>query len=155
MHNIKLDRQDRSILRVLQQNGRLSNNELAEHTGLSASQCSRRRSALEESGYICGYHAHLDRVRTQQSLTSYISVTLETHTADNAQSFKGLVKDLDMVLEVHALTGEMDYLLKIVATDLKALSKFVNQVMLPHRSIRQVKTAIVLETFKETSAIPV
>ena len=155
MSNFLLDRQDRSILRALQEHGRLSNNELADRTGLSASQCSRRRTALEDSGCIRGYHARLDRVLTQQSLISYISVILETHTADNAQSFNALVKDLDMVMEVHAMTGEMDYMLKVVSADLKSLSRLINQEMLPHRSIRQVKTAIVLETFKETSAIPV
>ncbi|MBX2886808.1 MAG: Lrp/AsnC family transcriptional regulator [Granulosicoccus sp.] len=151
----ELDRHDRRILRALQENGRLGNNELAELVGLSASQCSRRRTALEQSGCISGYHAHLDRSKIEQSLISYISVTLHAHTTDNAQLFKSLVADLPMVMEVHALTGEMDYLLKVVCADLQSLNELINNVMLPHASVGHVKTAIVLETFKETSSIPV
>lgn len=155
MSTIELDRHDLLILRALQVNGRLNNNELAESIGLSASQCSRRRAALEEAGYISGYRAVLDRVKVKQSLISYVSVTLEKHTADNARLFKALVSDLPMVMEVHALTGEMDYMLKVVSADLESLNRFINDIMLPQSSVRNLKTAIVLETLKESSAIPI
>lgn len=155
MKSVDLDRFDLHILRALQANGRLSNNELAETIGLSASQCSRRRTTLEEMGYISGYHARLDRVMVRQSLISYVSVTLESHTADNAHSFKALVADLTMVMEVHALTGESDYMLKVVSADLQSLNDFINKSLLPHRFIRNLKTAIVLETLKESAAVPV
>lgn len=155
MSGVEFDRHDRLILRALQDNGRLSNNELAEQIGLSASQCSRRRTALEDSGCIRGYHARLDRVLAKQALISYISVTLERHTADNARSFQDLVADLAMVMEVHALTGEMDYMLKVVSSDLADLTQFINKVLLPHQTVRQVKTAVVLDTLKESAAIPV
>ena len=144
----------RDRLSALQQDGRLTNNELAEKVGLSASQCSRRRSRLEESGCIAGYHALLDREIAGVGLISMVSITLNSHNADNAKLFASLVAQLPNVLEAHSLTGEMDYQLKVAATDLKALSDFINSVLLQHESIANVKTAIVLNTIKETTAIP-
>ena len=151
---IEFDRTDRKILAALQLDGRLTNNELAEQVGLSASQCSRRRSRLEESGCIHGYHAQLDREAAGVGLVSIVSITLNSHNADNAKLFAELIAELPSVLEAHSLTGEMDYQLKVIAADLKALSEFINFVLLPHESVANVKTAIVLNTLKETTAIP-
>ncbi|MES2432466.1 MAG: Lrp/AsnC family transcriptional regulator [Pseudomonadota bacterium] len=143
------DEFDRKILSLLQQDARLTNNDLSERVNLSASQCSRRRQRLEESGVIKGYRAVLDRDRLGLSLVSLISVTLATHNRDNAQQFASLVARLPEVQEAHALTGEMDYMLKVVNPDLKSLSDFVNNMLLPHESVSHVKTAIVLNTLKE------
>ena len=151
---IEFDRADRKILAALQLDGRLTNNELAEQVGLSASQCSRLRSRLEESGCIHGYHAQLDREAAGVGLVSIVSITLNSHNADNAKLFAELIAELPSVLEAHSLTGEMDYQLKVIAADLKALSEFINFVLLPHESVANVKTAIVLNTLKETTAIP-
>lgn len=151
---LELDDTDRNLLSALQQDGRLTNNELADQVGLSPSQCSRRRSSLEESGVIAGYHAMLDREIAGVGLISMVSITLNSHTADNARLFTNLVAQLPNVLEAHALTGEMDYQLKVAASDLKALSEFINSVLLQHESVANVKTAIVLNTIKETTAIP-
>jgi len=81
-------------------------------------------------------------------------VTLATHNRDNARRFGELVARLPEVQEAHALTGEMDYILKVVTPDLKSLSEFVNGVLLPHESVQHVKTSIVLQTLKETAALP-
>jgi len=150
----RLDRFDRKILALLQSEGRLSNNDLSERVNLSPSQCSRRRQRLEENGFISGYRAILDRDRLGFSLVSIISVTLSNHSRDNARNFAGLLAGLPEVQEAHALTGEMDYVLKVVTPDLKSLSEFVSGVLLPHESVQHVKTAIVLETVKETGALP-
>ena len=120
----QLDRFDRRILALLQEDGRLTNSELAERVHLSASQCSRRRQRLEEQGYIVGYRAELDRDRLGFGFVNVISVTLATHNRDNARRFRALVTRLPEVQEAHALTGEMDYFLKVVTADLKALSEF-------------------------------
>lgn len=151
---IEFDETDRKILAALQLDGRLTNNELADQVGLSASQCSRRRTRLEESGCIRGYHAYLDREVVGVGLVSMVSITLNSHNADNAKLFAELIAGLPSVLEAHQLTGEMDYQLKVIAADLSALSEFINFVLLPHESVANVKTAIVLNTLKETSAIP-
>jgi DNA-binding Lrp family transcriptional regulator len=149
-----IDTFDRKMLALLQTDARLTNGELSERIHLSPSQCSRRRQRLEEEGYIRGYSASLDRERLGFPLVNFISVTLATHNRDNARRFADLIRRLPEVQEAHALTGEMDYVLKVVTPDLKSLSEFVSGVLLPHDSVQHVKTAIVLETLKETGALP-
>lgn len=150
----ELDAFDRTILAALQHDGRLTNNELSERIGLSPSQCSRRRTSLEEAGLISGYHAAIDREQAGFSLVSIISVTLATHTEGNAERFAKLVKVAPNILEAHALTGEMDYSIKVVTEDLNALSDFINGTLLAHEAVQHVKTAIVLKTIKDTTALP-
>ncbi|MDJ1465748.1 Lrp/AsnC family transcriptional regulator [Nitratireductor sp. GZWM139] len=154
MAEARIDGYDRKILALLQVDARLTNNDLSERVNLSPSQCSRRRQRLEEEGYICGYAAMLDRDRLGFPLVNIITVTLATHNPDNARRFGELLARLPEVQEAHALTGEMDYILKVVTPDLKSLSNFVNGVLLPHDSVQHVKSAIVLETLKETGALP-
>ena len=151
----EFDSADKQILTALQQDGRLTNNELADRVGLSPSQCSRRRTRLEETGVISGYHAHLDMSQTGVGMVCIVSITLNSHNADNARLFAQLVADLPDVLEAYSLTGEMDYLLKVITRDLKSFSEFINTVLLPHESVANVKTSIVLDTLKQTSALPV
>jgi DNA-binding Lrp family transcriptional regulator len=150
----EIDAFDRKILALLQVDGRLTNNDLSERVNLSASQCSRRRQRLEEEGLIRGYRAVLDRDRLGFPLVNIISVTLATHNRDNARRFAELLGRLPEVLEAHALTGEMDYFVKVVTPDLKSLAEFVNDVLLPHESVQHVKTSIVLQTLKETTELP-
>jgi DNA-binding Lrp family transcriptional regulator len=154
MESAHLDKFDRKILSILQEDARLTNNDLSERVNLSASQCSRRRQRLEEEGFIKAYRAILDRDMVGFPLVNVISVTLATHNRDNAQRFAELLEKLPEVQEAHALTGEMDYILKVVTPDLKSLADFVNGVLLPHESVQHVKTAIVLQTLKETGALP-
>lgn len=154
MNSDAIDNYDRKILAQLQGDARLTNGELAEAVHLSPSQCSRRRARLEADGHIAGYHAHLDRDKAGFGLVNIITVTLSKHNRDNAVQFARLVKTQPQILEAHALTGEMDYVLKVVTPDLPALSAFVNDTLLPHQAVQNVKTAIVLQTLKETTALP-
>ncbi|QPC86893.1 winged helix-turn-helix transcriptional regulator [Mesorhizobium sp. NBSH29] len=154
MASTHLDAFDRKILMLLQEDARLTNNDISERVNLSPSQCSRRRQRLEEEGYIKCYRAVLDRDMLGFSLVNVITVTLATHNRDNARRFAELLARLPQVQEAHALTGEMDYILKVVTQDLKSLSEFVNDVLLPHDSVQHVKTAIVLQTLKETGSLP-
>lgn len=146
---------DRKILAALQVDARLTNNDLADWVGMSASQCSRRRAQLEADGYITGYHARLDREKMGFGLTSIISVTLASHTADNSRSIQTIFADLPEVQEAHAMTGDMDYYVKVVTKDLKSLSAFINDKLLVHDVVQQVKTAVSLQTLKETGSVPV
>lgn len=150
----ELDGFDLKILEALQKDGRLTNNELAERIALSASQCSRRRSRLEAEGFIQGYQARLNRQKVGLDLLVVVSVTLATHNRDNARRFAALVNDLPEVLEAYALTGEMDYHLKVATRGLSGLSRFVNDVLLPHDSVQHVKTSIVLDTLKQFEGLP-
>ena len=154
MNSSQIDSFDHKILAQLQRDARLTNNELSTKVNLSPSQCSRRRQRLEDDGFIRSYRAVLDRDRLGFPLVNMITVTLATHNRDNARRFAQLLENLPEVQEAHALTGEMDYILKVVTPDLKSLADFVNGVLLPHDSVQHVKTAIVLETLKETGALP-
>jgi len=150
-----LDGFDLKILSHLQDDGRLTNNELSELIALSPSQCSRRRARLEGERYIQTYRAHLNREKLGLDLLVVIAVTLATHNRDNAKRFQKLVEDLPDVLECFALTGEMDYHLKVVTRDLAGLSHFVNDVLLPHESVQHVKTSIVLNVLKDFGGLPI
>jgi DNA-binding Lrp family transcriptional regulator len=151
----RLDKFDLRLLQELQKDGRLTNNELGERIALSPSQCSRRRTRLESEGYIRGYQANLDRQKLGLDMLVVISVTLATHNRDNARRFSQLINGLPEVLEAYALTGEMDYHLKVATRGLTDLSRFVNDVLLPHESVQHVKTSIVLDTLKTFEGLPV
>jgi DNA-binding Lrp family transcriptional regulator len=149
-----MDGFDVKLLAALQENGRLTNQELADRVGLSASQCSRRRQALEDAGVIDGYHARLSAEALGLGVTVVIEVTLSTHSPDNARRFARLVQGLDEVQEAYSLTGATDYLVKLVVPDLKALSTILNDVFLPHESVANVHSSIVLDCLKSTTALP-
>jgi DNA-binding Lrp family transcriptional regulator len=149
-----MDAFDLRILDSLQRDGRLTNNELAEHVGLSASQCSRRRAALEAEGIIRAYHAALDADAVGFRVTAFVQVTLATHSPDNARRFKILVDGTEQVQEAFAVTGEADYLVKMVVRDLPELASILNEVFLPHESVAHVRSSIALERLKDSPVLP-
>ncbi len=151
---VALDAQDLAILTALQENGALTNAELAEKVRLSASQSSRRRTRLEQAGVIKGYRAEIEPLRVGLTVTVYIQVTLATHSGQNAKRFRDLVARTPEILEAHALTGDADYLMKVVVEDLAALGRLVNQVLLPHESVERVRSNVVLETLKQGTRLP-
>jgi DNA-binding Lrp family transcriptional regulator len=155
MHKSCMDRLDIKLLDALQRDGRLTNNQLAEQVGLSASQCSRRRSQLEADGAIRGYHADLDPGTMGFGVIAFVQVTLATHSPDNARRFLQLVTRVEEVQEAFAVTGEADYLLRIVARDLPALASLLNEIFLPHESVAHVRSSIALTTLKDTRLLPV
>ncbi len=151
---ISVDTFDLKILAALQTDGRLTNQELAEAAGLSASQCSRRRTRLEEEKIIRGYHADLDGDALGFNVIALVHITLATHSPDNAKRFHDLVTRVDDIQEAYALTGDADYLLKIALRDLKSLSDIVNNVLMPHESVAHVRSSIVLDCLKATRKLP-
>jgi len=151
---ISIDSFDLRILAALQDDGRLTNQELADLAGLSASQCSRRRMRLEQDGVIAGYRAQLASHALGFELIAFIQITLATHSPDNAERFRTLVNRVDDIQEAYALTGDSDYLLKVVLRDLKSLSEIVNNVLMPHQSVAHVRSSIVLDRLKESAKLP-
>src|ERR1700752_1094014 len=131
---------DLKMLAPLQDDGRLTNQELADLVGLSASQCSRRRMRLEEEKVIAGYHADLSGEALGFNLIAFINITLATHSPDNAKKFRALVNRVDEIQEAYSLTGDSDYVLKAVLRDLKSLSDIVNDVLMPHPSVAHVRS---------------
>jgi DNA-binding Lrp family transcriptional regulator len=144
-----LDTFDLKMLAALQDDGRLTNQQLADLVGLSASQCSRRRMRLEEEKVIAGYHADLASEALGFNLIAFIHITLATHSPDNAKKFRILVNRVD-----DSLTGDADYVLKAVLRDLKSLSDIVNNVLMPHPSVAHVRSSVVLDRLKESSKLP-
>jgi DNA-binding Lrp family transcriptional regulator len=151
---IDVDGFDLKMLAALQDDGRLTNQQLADAVGLSASQCSRRRTRLEEDGIVAGYHADLAAERLGFNVVAFVHITLATHSPDNARHFRDLVQRVDDVQEAYSLTGDADYLLKIILRDLKSLSDIVNNVLMPHPSVAHVRSSIVLDRLKATTKLP-
>ena len=149
-----LDSFDLKLLAALEADGRLTNSELAEKVGLSASQCSRRRIRLEESGIIEGYCARLNAGRLGIGLLALIQVSMALHSKENAKKFSDFVNAVEEIQEAYALTGDADYLLKVVVPDLKSLSRIINELILPHASVSHVKSSIVLATLKDSHRLP-
>jgi DNA-binding Lrp family transcriptional regulator len=151
---ISVDPFDLKILAALQDDGRLTNQQLADAAGLSASQCSRRRMRLEQDKVIAGYHAELAGEALGFNVIAFIHITLATHSPDNAKKFRALINRVDDIQEAYSLTGDADYVLKAVLTDLKSLSDIVNNVLMPHQSVAHVRSSIVLDRLKDTRRLP-
>lgn len=149
-----LDQFDLNLLAALQEDGRLTNAELGDRIGLSASQCSRRRMRLEESGIIESYQARLDAERLGFGVMALVQVTLGTHSKDNARKFAAFIDTVREVQEAYALTGDADYSLKVVVSSLSELAKIISDTILVHPTVSHVKSSIVLSKLKDTHRLP-
>ncbi len=152
---INLDRTDRRILEVLQQDGRIANVELARQVALSPSPCLRRLQRLEDAGVISHYTAILNPERLGLSLLAFVNVSLDKRTGHATDEFKLAVKEWPEVSECYAMTGEMDYLLRVLVTDLQHFSRFVMDKVLRHPGVLDVKSSFALEEVKRTTMLPV
>jgi Lrp/AsnC family leucine-responsive transcriptional regulator len=154
----QLDTIDRRILRALQADGRLTYEQLASQVNLSASAVLRRVKRLEESGVIAGYVALVKPEQVGLGLTAYINVRLEKHTETHKRNpmdvFRASVQTWPEVVECAALTGEMDYLLRVLFQDMAHYSRFIMDTLLKHPSVQDCKTSFVLDRVKTTTAVP-
>jgi len=157
--SVELDTIDLRVLRALQANGRATYDELAAQVSLSSSATLRRVKRLEESGVIQGYVALLKPERVGLPLMAYINVRLEKHTESHKRSpmdaFRASIQSWPEVIECHSLTGEMDYLLRVVVADMAHYSRFVMDTLLKHPSVQDCKTSFVLDRVKSTTALPI
>jgi Lrp/AsnC family leucine-responsive transcriptional regulator len=153
-----LDKLDRHILRSLQDDGRATYDQLAEQVGLSPSAVLRRVKRLEESGVIDRYVALVKPESVGLGLTAYLNVRLEKHTESHKRNpmdlFRASVQTWPEVAECSALTGEMDYLLRVVVQDMAHYSRFIMDTLLKHPSVQDCKTSFVLDRVKATTAVP-
>jgi len=150
-----LDRYDRRILEELQQDGRLTNLELAERIGLSPSPCLRRVRALEESGIIAGYRALLDARKLDLSLTVLLSISMDRHTPERFASFDAIVADLPEVLECLLITGrEADYQLKVVVRDMDAYQELLLNRITRIEGVSGVQSSFVLRRVVDRTSLP-
>ena len=154
-----LDKQDKQILRSLQADGRATFEQIGEAVSLSPSAVLRRVKRLEDSGVIDRYVALVKPSLVGLGLTAYINVRLEKHTESHKRNpmdlFRASVQTWPEVVECAALSGEMDYLLRVIVSDMNAYSHFVMDTLLKHPSVQDCKTSFVLDRVKSTTAVPI
>lgn len=151
---LDLDEFDVRLLAALQRDGRASNAELAEAVHLSPSQVSRRLARLEAAKVVTGYRPVIDRKAVGLGVLAFTSVSLERHSENASGEFERAVRDMPEVLECHALTGEADYLLRIIAADLDAFSQFLLHRLIRRQGVRSVHSNLVLESIKPPAPLP-
>lgn len=149
-----MDSKDRQIIRALQNNGRMTNQELADKVSLSPSPCLRRLRALENSGVILGYNVDVDAKAYGLPVTVFVRVRLEKHTETVVNAFEDRIRKTENVLECHVMTGLSDYLLKVVVEDLAAYEVFVRQHLHPIGSIASIDTSFAYGVIKKTAVFP-
>ncbi|MBC3884031.1 Lrp/AsnC family transcriptional regulator [Undibacterium griseum] len=166
MASVVLDKIDRKILAILQADGRLTNQEIAERISLSPSPCLRRIKRLEETGVIRQYVALLEPAKIGLGLLAYVNVRLEKHSDQPGkvgsgvsrsprEDFSASVGQWPEVMACYAMTGEMDYLLRVHVEDMDHFSRFMMETLLRHPAVLDVKSSFALQQIKDTTALPV
>lgn len=155
MQRVKLDRIDRRILRDLQDDGRMTNVELARRAGISAPPCLRRVRALEEAGYIRGFHADVEPHALGFNVTVFAHVGLNSQAEADLRAFEGLVGQWEQVRECHMLAGETDFLLKVVAKDWDDYQRFLTTKLTAAPNVAHVKSALAIRTGKHKPGVPI
>lgn len=155
MQRVKLDRIDRRILADLQADGRMTNVELARRAGISAPPCLRRVRALEEAGYIKGYHAEIEPHALGFNVTVFAHVGLNSQAEADLRAFEDLVLGWPEVRECHMLAGETDFLLKIVAHDWDDYQRFLTTRLTAAPNISHVKSSLAIRNSKHQPGVPI
>jgi DNA-binding Lrp family transcriptional regulator len=155
MRRVKLDRIDRKILRDLQADGRMTNVDLAERVGISAPPCLRRVRALEKAGFIRGYHADVNPDALGYGVIVFAQVGLASQSDADLRAFEEQVNEWPEVRECNLLTGDIDYLLKVVARDWEDYQKFLTTRLTAARNVSHVRSALVMRTTKDLPGVPI
>ncbi len=154
MNNVSLDAASMRILAELQKNSQISNAELAEKIGISATPCWRRQKELEEGGYIERYAAIVDRRKVGLMVCCHAHISLNRHTASVVQKFEAEMQLRPEVVECYGTTGASDYLVKVIVTDMEAYQAFLQDVMFKLDCIAHVNTSVALREVKYETALP-
>jgi DNA-binding Lrp family transcriptional regulator len=149
-----LDRIDQQLLAKLQDNGRITNVELATQVGLTAPPCLRRVRTLEDEGIIRGYHADIDPQKMGFAIMVFAMVSLKSQAEKDLKQFEDHVQSLPEVRECHMLNGEIDFILKIVAKDLQQFQAFLTSHLTPAPNVASVKTSLTIRTAKHLPGVP-
>jgi len=151
--SVLFDDIDREILKILQTDGRISNVELAQRINLSPPATLTRVRRLEEAGFIEGYAALVSRERLGYDMVCFVSVTLSLHQIEQVERFREAVQTMPQVLECHHVTGDYDYLLKIVVKNRRDLERFVMEYLTPIKGIARIHTSLALNAVKQTTVL--
>jgi len=155
MKHVKLDRTDIRILRELQNDASITNIALSKKVGISAPPCLRRVRALEEAGYVRGYHADIAADKMGFGITVFTTVSLNNHSEGDIAHFAKLVESWPQVRESYLMTGDTDYLLKIVAEDWEAYQKFVTHQLTAAPNVAHVKSMPAMQRTKYAAGVPI
>jgi DNA-binding Lrp family transcriptional regulator len=155
MRRVKLDRIDRQILHDLQDDGRMTNVELAKRAGISAPPCLRRVRALEEAKVIRGYHAEIDAEELGFGVTVFALVGLQSQAEPDLRAFEQLTLQWAEVRETHMLAGETDFLLKVVATDWDSYQRFLTTRLTAAPNVAHVRSALAIRAAKQLPGVPI
>lgn len=155
MKQLDLDKLDQRILSILQQDGRISNQHLAEQVGLSPAACWRRVRALEDASVITGYSAQLAPERVGQGLCVLVNLSLQRHTIDSTAQIEQQVSSYPEVLQCFAVTGNADFVLRVVVPDMSSYDRFLNEKIFTLQGIAQVHSNFALREIKNTQTIPI
>jgi Lrp/AsnC family leucine-responsive transcriptional regulator len=150
-----LDATDRRILKVLQTDGRITNQDLAQRCNMSPAACHDRFRRLKERGYILGFAALLDPNLLDRSLLIFVEVLLDRTTGDIFEKFAGAARRMPEVMECHMVAGGFDYLLKIRVEDMAAYRRFLGETLVEAPGVRETRTYAVLEQIKSTVQLPI
>lgn len=153
---VNIDRYDQMILDILQTQGRITNQELAEIINLSPSPCLRRVKQMEESGLIDGYVALLNAKKLGLTLMAFIGISMDKHTPERFAGLEQTLADYPEVMECHLITGQSaDYLLKVIVRDMDAYQEFLLQKLTKIEGVSGVHTSFVLKSAINSTALPV
>jgi len=155
MEHHKLDSIDMRILSELQSNGRITNVELSRRAKITAPPCLRRMRALEKAGYVRGYHADLDGKMLGFEVSGFVFVGLSSQAEVDLKQFEEQVRAWPTVRECHMLSGEVDFLLKVVAKDLSSFQTFITDTLTAAKNVASVKSSLVIHATKNDPGVPI
>ncbi len=155
MANMNLDAIDMKLLAELQENGRVTNVDLASKVGLTAPPCLRRMRALEESGIIRSYHADVNPLALGYTITVFAMVSLKSQAEEDLRAFEAHIGSIPEIRECHMLNGEIDFILKIVSKDLQAFQELLTSQLTSAPNVSSVKTSLTIRTAKDHPGVPI
>ncbi len=150
----KLDPTDRKILEILQTNSNITNAQLAQDIGLSPAPTLERVKKLENTGVIKSYHAVIDMASVGLGVTTFVMASLKGHNKENIAKFIKAIKEIDEVIECHHVTGQADFILKIVASDIPAYQNLMLEKVTNIEVVDNLQTTVILSTFKDSKVVP-
>lgn len=155
MPNRQLDETDIRILRMLQEDGRLTNVDLADRVNLSASPCLRRTKRLEDDGVIRGYRADLDRVKLGLALTVFVEIKVEKHNRENADALTAALRGMPEVVSCFMVSGQADFIAELVVPDLAAYERVLSEKLLTLPMVTDIRSNFALRTIKTGGSLPI
>ncbi|MCB0493323.1 MAG: Lrp/AsnC family transcriptional regulator [Cyclobacteriaceae bacterium] len=152
---IKLDATDRKILKILQTDSNITNAQLAQEIGLSPAPTLERVKKLENNKIIKSYHATVDHGKVGLGVSTFVMVTLKGHNKDSIQKFIEAIKDIEEVIECHHLTGQADFILKVVSPDIPSYQTLMLEKVSNFEMVDTMQSMVILSTFKDTKVVPI